>query len=180
MSRTGPQDVTIKQLYTVGYEGAELSAFLTTLCHLGIRQIIDVRELPLSRRRGFSKRALSEALQQKGISYTHLKELGDPKPGREAARRGDFAEFRRIYKQHLRKVSSQEALAVVADLAAKQRSCLLCYERDSVHCHRSIVSAALAEDWKFTVNHIGVRDNIGPKKNQVVQDRDRFRAYAVG
>ena len=88
-----------KLLYTVGYEGADLSDFLNTLKVHKIKQIIDVRDLPLSRKRGFSKNALAAALAKIGITYLHLKALGDPKPGREAARSGDFASFRRIWLQ---------------------------------------------------------------------------------
>ena len=172
--------MAIRQLFTVGYEGAELAAFLATLSGLEIHQIIDVRELPLSRKRRFSKNALADALKAQGVAYTHLKELGDPKPGREAARRGEFAEFRRIYRQHLRKVASQEALAAAALLAGKRRSSLLCFERDPVNCHRSIIAADLADRWNFSVVHIGVHDKVIRLKNQDVQHGDGHGAYAIG
>lgn len=170
----------MKQLFTVGYEGAELAAFLATLSRLEIHQVIDVRELPLSRKRGFSKHALADALKAEGIAYTHLRELGDPKPGREAARRGEFAEFRRIYRQHLRKVASQDALATAAALAGKCRSSLLCFERDPVNCHRSIIAADLADRWNFSIVHVGVHDKIIRLKNQDVKHGDGHGAHAIG
>lgn len=74
-----------KHLYTVGYEGVDLDEFIATLKTFGIKQIIDVRDLPLSRKRGFSKNALASALAEAGVKYLHVKSLGDPKPGREAA-----------------------------------------------------------------------------------------------
>lgn len=170
----------MKQLFTVGYEGADLAAFLATLVRLEIHQIIDVRELPLSRKRGFSKKALAVALKDKGIAYTHLRELGDPKPGREAARRGEFTEFRKIYRQHLRKVAGQDALAVAAQLAGKRRSSLLCFERDPSNCHRSIIAADLADRWNFSVVHIGVNDKVIRVTNQDVQHGDGRGAHAIG
>jgi uncharacterized protein (DUF488 family) len=168
-----------KQLYTIGYEGVELPAFLATLRGMTIRQIIDVRELPLSRKRGFSKSALSDALRDEGIAYIHLKELGDPKPGRDAARRGDFVEFQRIYRRHLSKVDSQEGLKTAAEIATKHRSCLLCYEREPAQCHRAIISSSLAERWDFTVRHINVSEKVGLHHKKVVNERDTGRAHAV-
>src|SRR3954453_21108705 len=87
-----PQGMGTKStiLTTIGYEAAELDDFVATLLAAGITRLIDVRELPISRRRGFAKRALSEALADAGIVYVHLRGLGDPKEGREAARVGDL------------------------------------------------------------------------------------------
>jgi uncharacterized protein (DUF488 family) len=61
-----------------------------------VRLLIDVRELPTSRRKGFAKSALSSALAAADIGYLHLKGLGDPKPGRDAARAGDYAGFLKV------------------------------------------------------------------------------------
>jgi uncharacterized protein (DUF488 family) len=71
----------IKQtiLATIGYEGADVDDFVATLRSAGIRRLIDVRELAISRRRGFAKRALSGALADADIEYVHLRGLGDPK-----------------------------------------------------------------------------------------------------
>ena len=149
-----------KQLFTIGYEGAELSDFLATLIASGITQILDVRDVPLSRKRGFSKNSLSNALSAEGIVYHHLKGLGDPKPGRDAARRGEYALFNKIYKKHLQTECAQSALDIALHKAGQRISCLLCFERAHEHCHRSIVAAALIERSGFDVKHIGVRKGI--------------------
>src|SRR3546814_2896152 len=73
-------------LYTIGYEGSDIAHFLLTLQQCGIKRVIDVREVPLSRKRGFSKTALAAKLVESGIDYSHFKALGDPKPGRDAMR----------------------------------------------------------------------------------------------
>jgi uncharacterized protein (DUF488 family) len=148
--------VQTQQLFTIGYEGADLADFLATLVVSGVSQILDVREVPISRKPGFSKRALSEALASRGITYVHLKELGDPKPGREAARRGDYAAFRKIYGQHLKGSDTQDALIRAAQLASNAASCLLCFERAPEHCHRTIVAKALLERTRLTVKHLYV------------------------
>lgn len=80
-------------LATIGYEGSSLQDFIATLRAASIRTLIDVRALPISRRPGFAKNALSKALAEAGIDYVHLKGLGDPKEGRDAARANDLETF---------------------------------------------------------------------------------------
>jgi len=75
-----------KTFYTIGYEGAEIGDFVATLLHFEIDTLIDIRDVPLSRKRGFAKSALAEILRANSVEYVHLKGLGDPKEGREAWR----------------------------------------------------------------------------------------------
>src|SRR5438270_13202478 len=103
-------------IFTIGYEGAALQDFVATLQHSCIQRLLDVRQLAQSRRRGFSKNALAAALAEVGISYTHLPQLGDPKPGREAARRGDIAAFQSIFEDHLELPQTKEALSTAAGI----------------------------------------------------------------
>ena len=65
-------------LYTVGYEGRSIDDFVTILKSAGVTRLIDVREIPLSRKRGFSKSALKQRLDDESIAYVHYKELGSP------------------------------------------------------------------------------------------------------
>jgi uncharacterized protein (DUF488 family) len=146
-------------LFTIGYEGAEIARFLSKLAETGIKKVVDVRDVPVSRRRGFSKTALTNALSENGIEYIHLKALGDPKPGREAARQGNFATFRKIYSIHLRKKAAQDALSIAAAEVRQTKSALLCYERDYRNCHRSIVADALSELTKLEIRHITVGED---------------------
>jgi uncharacterized protein (DUF488 family) len=146
-------------VFTIGYEGASLVDFLASLQAAGIKHVLDVRELPQSRRPGFSKKVLSEALASVDINYTHTKQLGDPKHGREAARRGDMATFRAIFEAHLDLPTSQEALENAATLVEKQPTVLLCYERDPKCCHRSLVVQRIERLRSIKVRHLGVRGN---------------------
>jgi len=147
----------MKTVYTIGYEGAALSDFLVTLKREGIEHLLDVRELAQSRRPGFSKRALTEALASVGISYSHAKQLGDPKHGREAARRGEMDTFRAIFEAHLDLPLSQNALKEAADLVQQKATVLLCYERDPKCCHRALVVKRLEGLSSILVQHLGVR-----------------------
>lgn len=167
-----------KRLFTIGYEAAALSDFIATLVESGVRTVIDIRELPISRRPGFAKRALGEAVTAAGMTYIHLKALGDPKEGRNAAHAGDMAGFRRIFKAHLKTTPAQEALAVAIDIADTSNSCLLCYERDPQVCHRLIVAAEMARTGEFAIQHLGVRQGLGCKTDR--HDRRGSVEYALG
>lgn len=145
-----------RKLFTIGYEGADLTSFLATLVAAGVEQVLDVRELPQSRKAGFSKVALGAALEKEGIRYRHLRDLGDPKPGRDAARRGDHRGFLRIYGRHLQGQPAQAALAEAGGLASALTSCLLCFEREHEACHRAVVAAEMAVRQGFRVSHLRV------------------------
>lgn len=132
-------------LSTIGYEGSSLDDFIATLREAGIHTLIDVRELPISRRPGFAKTALAAALHASGIVYAHLKGLGDPKEGREAARAKNFDKFLRIYTRHLMGKPAQADLQEAARLSAEGGTCLMCYERDQTTCHRLLVAQAIAD-----------------------------------
>ena len=148
-------------VYTIGYEGASLEDFLDTLADAKISRVVDVRDVPASRRRGFSKNALREALADNEIEYTHLKALGDPKAGREAMRRGDVTAFLEIFNEHIQSDEAQIALIEAIDLAKKESIVLLCYERDPKYCHRSIVVERMSGLASVRANHIGVRKRKG-------------------
>ena len=102
--------------------------------------MIDVREVPISRKKGFSKNALCKHLADVGIDYLHLKGLGDPKPGRVAARAGQFDEFRRIFGAHMKTEVARSDLDRAIKVARANAACLLCFERDHTCCHRCIVA----------------------------------------
>jgi uncharacterized protein (DUF488 family) len=127
------------KIFTIGYEGATMDAFLATLREAGVEQVIDVRALPLSRRPGFSKNILAATLKDSGIGYVHLKALGTPKPGRDAAKKGDWQTMERVYEGQLHLPEAQAQAAQLRDLAAEKPSALLCFERDPKHCHRTML-----------------------------------------
>jgi uncharacterized protein (DUF488 family) len=133
-------------IYTIGYEGTDIERFVQTLKAVDIRVLADVRAVALSRKKGFSKTALRNRLAEEGIEYLHFMELGDPKPGREAARAGKFDLFRKIYGKHLVSPPAQEALVDLKLVAENRATCLLCFEREPNVCHRSIVADRLRVD----------------------------------
>lgn len=126
-------------IFTIGYEGTTMDAFLATLRGAGVEQVIDVRALPLSRRPGFSKNTLAATLAEHGIGYVHLKALGTPKPGRDAAKKGDWRTMEAIYAGQLGLPEAQAQAAQLRELAGEKRSAVLCFEHDPKHCHRTML-----------------------------------------
>lgn len=129
----------MKIVYTIGYEGTDIGRFVETLNAVGIKVVADVRAVPLSRKKGFSKNSLRENLETAGIKYLAMQELGDPKEGREAAKAGNFDLFKTIYSAHVNQPGSVAAIEKLAALSEEQAVCLLCFERDPKTCHRYII-----------------------------------------
>ncbi len=160
------------RLATIGYEGAALDDFLATLREGGVAILIDIRQVPTSRRAGYSKVRLRAAVEGAGIRYVHLVGLGDPREGRDAARQGRMVEFRQIFARHMRTAEAQADLQTAADLAHGGGVCLLCYERQPDFCHRSIVADALAQRIGVEVRHLGVRGGLAKDEGN---ERSRVR-----
>jgi len=135
-----------KKLFTIGYEQTPAKAVLDELDNAGVKLLVDVRAVASSRRPGFSKSQLAAGLDARGISYLHLRGLGTPKDGREAARGGKFALLHKIYAAHLKTTQAKEELDELSALVKKSGPvCILCYERDHTHCHRQWI-AEIIED----------------------------------
>jgi uncharacterized protein (DUF488 family) len=133
------------KIFTIGYEGATVPEFIAALQAAGVARVIDVRALPLSRRPGFSKSSLAAALKEEGIDYRHLRHLGTPKRGRDAAKKGDVATLEAVYDEQLALPEAQGEAAMMLALAAEMPSALVCYERDPCHCHRTLLLDAVGE-----------------------------------
>lgn len=121
-------------LYTIGYEGRSLDEFLEELVAAEVDRLIDVRQVPLSRKRGFSKSTLAAALATKDIAYVHLKQAGNPF-------RHEAGDVLAKYAAHL----DAGVVAEVAEAAKGHRAALLCYERHPGECHRSILAGRVVK-----------------------------------
>jgi uncharacterized protein (DUF488 family) len=135
-----------KKLFTIGYEQTPAKAVLDELERTGVKLLVDVRAVAASRRPGFSKNQLAAGLQERGISYLHLRGLGTPKDGRDAARGGKFDALHKIYAKHLKTPQAREELDELSSLVKKSGPvCILCYERDHLHCHRQWIAEIIEE-----------------------------------
>jgi uncharacterized protein (DUF488 family) len=125
-------------IFTIGYEGASVAAFVAALREAGVALVLDIRAATV----GFSKMPLAQHLSEAGMGYRHLRGLGTPKQGRGAARSGDHDSFQRIFRRE-----EPEALLDLGEAlspAGVQPICLLCLERDPEQCHRLIVAERMS------------------------------------
>ncbi|MGA6113389.1 DUF488 domain-containing protein [Agrobacterium radiobacter] len=158
----------MKTIFTIGYEGTDIERFVKTLKAVGINAIADVRAVPLSRKKGFSKNTLRDRLKEAGIEYFPMQVLGDPKPGRDAAKAGDYDTFKKIYSAH---IDQPEVSCAIADLAIEAREmnvCLLCFERDPKTCHRFIVGERM-EPYGYSMIHL-----YGDDPERYVRNHDKL------
>ena len=86
----------------------------------GVAIVLDVRAVAASRRAGFSKTILGSSLNAAGIDYLHLRPLGTPKAGREAARAGRSQEMYDIFEAHLEEPDAVTALAEAGRIAVQR------------------------------------------------------------
>jgi len=143
-------------VYTLGYEGASIDAFLSTLVLQGLGAIIDVRQDALSRRYGFHGSTLSRLCGRLGISYTHLPELGVPRPTRKQWReRDDLSELMAAYEERV-EADQDQALRAAANLAAASPTALVCMEAKPSRCHRSCLARLLGRRTGLKALHLRV------------------------
>jgi uncharacterized protein (DUF488 family) len=140
-------------IYTIGYEGIDIKDFLSLLHKHQVETLVDVRELPLSRKPGFSKNTLANTLNLSGLEYIHLPALGCPKQIRNRYRAdGNWAQYKVGFLKYLQ--TQTEALGDLAALAGISKCALVCFEADYNFCHRSMVADAVKQLGDIDVVHI--------------------------
>ncbi|HEY7289996.1 MAG TPA: DUF488 domain-containing protein [Vicinamibacterales bacterium] len=130
---------------SIGYEGRTPAEFVALLVAHRITKVIDVRELPLSRRKGFSKTPLSAKLKSAGIDYCHVRAAGNPHRHLKA----DTARCLAMYTAHLKK--HPEVVQLVGDELLSGRVAVLCFERAHAACHRSRLLDAVSRSQRVQV-----------------------------
>lgn len=144
-----------QQLFTMGYEGRDINEFIHLLRVNGIEKVVDVREVPTSRKRGFSKNTLQERLQTESIEYIHIKALGSPSHlRRKVYRDKDFDYFFRKYEGYLEKCDGE--INRLRKIISEKLSCLLCFERSPSRCHRTSIALRVGKinGKRLKVQHI--------------------------
>jgi uncharacterized protein (DUF488 family) len=141
-------------LWSVGYEGRDIGSFVAALVDARIDTVADVRLTPISRKPGFSKTRLSEALNAAGIEYMHLRSLGNPKDNRAPFWEGRLTEGRARFAAMLRSESAVADLSRLADYARTSRVAVLCFEEDAERCHRTVVLEEVRRRCDVTVTSL--------------------------
>ena len=151
---TDAEDAYKWRFYTIGYEGRTIDKFVDKLKRRGITRLIDVRERPLSRKKGFSKNALRERLEAEGIEYIHMPQLGSPSDIRHDYKEGGSEiVFFEKYRQYVRDYRMDD----IRDLeryVSEKPSVIMCFEEEYMHCHRRILAEFIAEMSGFRPAHL--------------------------
>lgn len=135
-------------VWDVGYEGKSVEELIEMLLGWQIATLVDVRLNAISRKKGFSKKALKAAVEEAGVGYLHLPALGNPKDNRAGfAAPGSPAavEAHERFRCCINTDEAHEALETVGDLARSGRVALLCFEADHRTCHRSLIAQTLRD-----------------------------------
>ena len=150
-------------LYTLGYEGLSIDAFINHLIAANIQTVVDVREFAFSRRSEFTKSNLEEALALGGIAYIGMGEVGIPTKARkeilEHKSKEDLLEY---YEAEILPATGLYAKNIAA-LVAQHNTALICHEEDPQECHRSRFAAfaLLKEPSISSVYDIRTKDTEG-------------------
>lgn len=126
-------------LYTIGYEGLSFWSFVRYLRDHNVAAVVDIREKPISRKKGFSKSELGQGLASNHINYIHLQALGTPKHLRdELNKTKDYSKFFESYN-HLLETKTKYIDEIIKIMIHK-RVALVCFEKDALKCHRNAVA----------------------------------------
>jgi len=132
----------MSELFTLGYEDTTAERFIQVLRSRKVDVLVDVRDMPISRKPGFSKSGLAASCELAGIAYEHWHLLGCPRAIRQDYKEdGNWARYTRRYLKHLEDLG--QTLEELSSRVLKERVCLVCFEADHRLCHRAYVADAI-------------------------------------
>ena len=140
--RPAKQSLTV---FTIGHSTRPIGEFVELLHSHGIRQIVDIRTIPKSRRNPqFKGDSLAASLDAAGIGYVHLKDLGGLRHAkRDSVNLGWRNASFRGFADYMQTPEFAGALDRAIRLAADRPTALMCAEAVPWRCHRSLVADAL-------------------------------------
>jgi uncharacterized protein (DUF488 family) len=132
-------------IFTIGHSTLPVEKFLATLEAHGVRQLVDVRTIPKSRRNPqFGQEELTATLAQHGIRYIHLAGLGGLRhPRKDSINTGWKNASFRGYADYMQTPAFAESLTRLIGLSAAGSTAIMCAEAVPWRCHRSLIADAL-------------------------------------
>ena len=130
---------------TVGHSTHPIGDFIGILEAHGIRQLVDVRTMPRSRRvPQFNKENLSAALPPAGIIYRHMPGLGGLRHAkRDSSNTGWRNASFRGFADYMQTPEFRENLEKLIEFAGQGSTAIMCAEAVPWRCHRSLIADAL-------------------------------------
>ncbi len=144
-------------LFTIGYEGISLEAYLNRLIKNDVKVLVDVRNNPLSMKYGFSKSQLQRYCNSLGIEYVHYPEVGIQSEQRqELNTQSDYDKLFAVYRQNNLTKTTASQVKILNLLKEKKRIALTCFEANICQCHRKHLAEAIKNlpDFNYEVKHI--------------------------
>lgn len=141
-----------RPLFTIGYEGMSIDNFVGKLSQKGIEMVIDVRQNAISRKNGFSKKALQKALMERNIEYINPRELGAPKQLRDELKANKKIDiFLKKYSDYFQ--NNLDSFEKILKISRNKNTTLVCYEKEWLDCHRRVIAEEYRKEG-FVVKHI--------------------------
>lgn len=148
---------TKKILFTIGYEGISLEAYLVRLIRNDVKVLVDVRNNPLSMKYGFSKSQLRRNCEKVGITYVHFPEVGiQSDQRRELKNQDDYDKLFVTYRNVNLISTTNTQKDILALLNQNDRIALTCFEANICQCHRKLLAEAIEQlpGFMYEVKHI--------------------------
>ena len=143
------------RLFTIGYAGHTQDSLVEALSEAGVEQVVDVRANPVSRMKGFSKNRLAAVLEEAGITYRSVSELGIPTADRKAAGTSGWNDLIRSYAESLDLEQGRLGAAkALAEECNSKSTAIMCLESDLDHCHRKPLGEWIAARTGMDLHHI--------------------------
>ena len=137
-------------VFSVGYEGLTIDSFLYKLIATNITVVVDVRNNPQSMKYGFSKKSFKQYIENAGMKYIHIPELGIPSSMRKGL--GESVSHKTLFKAYENKLLPKQETEIkqLIDLTNKdERIALVCFEADHNLCHRHTLIEHLQKTTAF-------------------------------
>jgi uncharacterized protein YwgA len=145
----------LSYLFTIGYEGLSIDAFLNMLLANNILALVDVRKNPISMKYGFSKVRFANSVKLAGLLYFHLPDLGVPSVLRQNLQ--SPLAYQKLFERYSREIlpHQTEALEKLKTIIKEQkRVAITCFEADYHFCHRQKIAEYMEQEPSFGVSVI--------------------------
>jgi len=145
-------------IYTIGHSTRPIEEFIELLKTQNIVRLVDIRTIPRSRHNPqYEQDALAKSLQDAGIEYLYMKELGGLRSAtKDSPNMAWRNESFRNYADYMQTPEFAAGVEKLIDVANQETTAIMCAEAVPWRCHRSLVGDALL------VRDVEVKDIISP------------------
>lgn len=145
--------VSESTIFSIGYEGKTVEYFTNQLIKENVRVLCDIRKNALSMKYGFSKNQLKFIVENVGIKYIHIPELGiDSLKRKGISTDREYEKLFRDYEKNTLPDRAKELQELHSIFISNKRIALMCFEAEHLSCHRSRTIQALVKLNKKPVN----------------------------